>query len=331
VGMGKTGGGGDILRWTGTPASPFSFEIVGGVGGDPAYLTEHEGRLFVSIWPAISLSGSVKMSIWMSPEFGPDGKLPSSTALWTNVWDITQYEPEPAVQATLAGGALMSYKGHLYWGTMLVPGTSFLAWQSANPTASSEDVDAALLATYRPITIFRGKNLGKNSQKVELLYGSKELPKYENGDWKLVPNNLGQKPKYGPAGFGNFFNTYTWWMEVYKGQLFVGTFDFSYLVAAGVEGVLGVDFSEMLDELAEKFYGADLWRFCSDDRPAGPVSLNGVDNFTNYGIRTMVSTEDSLYLGSANAMNLLTNPREPKGGWELIELEARGRWKFGDR
>ncbi len=330
--MGVTAGGGEILRWTGTPASPFTFDIVGKVGGDPAYLTEHEGRLYVSIWPSASLaslSGTAIMSIWMSPELAPDGKPTwTDSPAWTMVWDITKYEPESAVVASIAGGALMSYKGYLYWGTMLVPVSSFVVWERLHPNAPTQDVEAALLATYRPISIFRGKNFNKVKPKVELLYGNKELPKYDGG-WKIVPNNLGQEPKFGLAGFGNFFKTYTWWMEVYKDQLFVGTFDFSYVVAAGAGGLLNIDFPEILDEVAEKFYGADLWRFCSNNHRAIPVSLNGVDNYTNYGIRTMVSTEHSLYLGSANPMNLLTDPRQPMGGWELIELEAQG-WCGGE-
>ncbi len=266
------------------------------------------------------------MSIWMSPKLDDDGKLPwTDSPNWEKVWDISQYEPEQALVLTIAGGALMSYKGYLYWGTMLVPATSFLAWEALNPGAPTEDVDAALLATYRPISIFRGKRLCvRVARKSSSCMGTKTCLSMTGG-WKIVPNNMGQAPKFGLAGFGNFFNTYTWWMEVYKDQLFVGTFDFSYVVAAGVEGVLNIDFPEALTEVAEKFYGADLWRFCSNRLPAIPVSLNGVDNYTNYGIRTMVSTEDTLYLGTANAMNLLTDPSKPRGGWELIKLQAEGQ------
>jgi hypothetical protein len=51
------------------------------------------------------------------------------------------------------------------------------------------------------------------------------------------------------------------------------------------------------------------------------VSLSGVGNISSYGVRTMVS-DDALYLGMANPMNLLTDPNDdlPEGGWELIEL-----------
>jgi hypothetical protein len=50
-----------------------------------------------------------------------------------------------------------------------------------------------------------------------------------------------------------------------------------------------------------------------------------VGNYANYGIRTMVSTDSALYLGSANPMNLMTDRYDdrPEGGWELIKLLAK--------
>ncbi|UCF91269.1 MAG: hypothetical protein JSW39_23825 [Desulfobacterales bacterium] len=317
VGMGKPGGG-EVLRWTGDRYNPFSFEKVGEIGGDPAYLTPHQGRIFVSTWPA----GAGQMSIWMSPPIGEDRMLTAADADgWESVWEIADYDPELAVVATTGGGALMSYQGYLYWGTMHVPGLSLLAWQSLyGGTAPDEDAQAALLGTYRPISIFRGKAFGRRWQKVELLYGNSHLPKYTPGvGWETVPNNMGQQPKFGLAGFNNFFNNYTWWMEVFDDQLFVGTMDFLYLGAAGIRDEF--EFPPELTQLFEGFYGADLWRFRSRDFPADPVSLSGVGNFTNYGVRTMVS-DDFLYLGMANPMNLLTDPADdmPEGGWELIRL-----------
>lgn len=50
--------------------------------------------------------------------------------------------------------------------------------------------------------------------------------------------------------------------------------------------------------------------------------MNGVGNYSSYGIRNMIGREDGLYLGMANPMNLLTDPfdEKPEGGWELIRL-----------
>jgi len=65
-------------------------------------------------------------------------------------------------------------------------------------------------------------------------------------------------------------------------------------------------------------FGADLLSFASPTAPARVESLAGVGNQTNYGIRNMFAA-DTLFLGTANGMNLLTNPASPMGGWELIE------------
>jgi hypothetical protein len=71
----------------------------------------------------------------------------------------------------------------------------------------------------------------------QLLDGAAALPAYQSGKWVSNPNNTG-KPVYGPAGFGNPFNTYTWSGAVYQGRLYFGTFDWSYLLADGLAGVL---------------------------------------------------------------------------------------------
>src|SRR5262245_383550 len=174
VGVAKSGGG-EILRWTGDFSSPFTFEKVGEIVGDPAYLTHHQGRIFVSSWP----SGVSAMGIWMSPEIGTLGRLTSSDAgAWLRVWSITDYEPERSVVLTTGGGALMSYKGDLYWGTMHVPGLSLLVWRSLNPGATEDDARAAVLGSYRPISIFRGSGLGTSDQSIEVLYGNEKLPRY---------------------------------------------------------------------------------------------------------------------------------------------------------
>ena len=182
------------------------------------------------------------------------------------------------------------------------------------------------LGTHRAISIFRGRNFG-GAPEVELLYGNPILPVYADGQWRLMPNNMAAQPRYGLAGFSNFFNNYTWSMEVYNGQLFVGTMDWSYLFAD-----LLVNYGQTLGLTQTKlavaqmhwppnFFGADLLRFPTPNHPAVPVSVAGVGNYTNYGIRNLLG-DDALYVGTANPMNLLTNPQDrlPEGGWELISL-----------
>jgi hypothetical protein len=132
-----------------------------------------------------------------------------------------------------------------------------------------------------------------------------------------MPNNLGATPLYGGAGYGNFFNTYTWSMEVYNNQLYVGTFDWSY--------VAHVNMPQDLPPitLPNETYGADLFRFDSTRKPAKAISYYGVGNYLNYGIRNMLVANGKLYLGSANPMNLETTAGEPNGGWEVIELSPK--------
>lgn len=316
TGVGKRSGG-EILRWTGSITDPFQFENVGDLTGDPAYLVEHDGRIFASTWGGPDDSGGTVL--YMSPLFGEDKILTADDkTCWKIMWKLSDYEVEPA--AFQVGGALESYEGYLYWGTMHVPGTGLVAFSEMYPGA--EAGAAAFLGTYRPIVIFRGKKFDTPKQRIELLYGTSRLPKYDaaNAKWTIVPNNMHQKPKYGLAGINNFFNNYTWSMQVYKNQLFVGTMDWLYLGGVIVES-LGIDIPDNLQALIrEKFDGADLRCFPSGDRPAVAVSLNGLDNYLNYGIRTMVADDDCLYIGTANPMNLATDPKKPDGGWELFRL-----------
>jgi hypothetical protein len=71
-------------------------------------------------------------------------------------------------------------------------------------------------------------------------------------------------------------------------------------------------------------YGGDLWMFPSTSDKAVPISTTGVGNYLNYGIRNMIPDGPDLYLGTANPMNLRTDPDDdvPAGGWELIRLTA---------
>jgi hypothetical protein len=260
------------------------------------------------------------MGIYMSASLDSNN-IPTSTT-WTPVWSIADYDPELSVVETTGGGALMSFGGYLYWGEMHVPGESLIAWQQMHPGGDST---AAITGTYRPISLFRGKNFGTPQQSVELLYGLPNLPVYDNSSqsWKIVPNLMNQAPRYGLAGFGNFYNNYDWWMEVYQNQLYVGTMDFSYLVSgqAGTP-LLELPFTLPQSPMNNQYYwGADLWRFPSSNSPALPVSLAGVENYLNYGIRTMVADDNGLYLGTANPMNLKTGGA-PQGGWELLQIQA---------
>jgi hypothetical protein len=137
-------------------------------------------------------------------------------------------------------------------------------------------------------------------------------------------------PLWGPAGFDNYYNNYTWTMDEYAGQLYVGTMDDSYLIEEGLPlilAALGLPPDTPIP-MPEATHGADLYRFPSAASPALAESLNGVGNPSTYGVRTMLA-DDALYLGMANPMNLLTDPLDdkPEGGWELLRLTAPEPWR----
>jgi hypothetical protein len=125
---------------------------------------------------------------------------------------------------------------------------------------------------------------------IELLVGS-DRPGYPVGSG------------YGP-GFSNPFNAYLWRMEVHRGHLYIGTLDTSIftlftsvdkLSSFAADKLRRADLLEWL--LASG--GADLWR-TENGELWEPVSTNGFDNFYNYGIRTLVSGGEQLFIGTAN-------------------------------
>lgn len=317
-----TPSGGQILRWSGSVEHPFQFEVVGNIGGDPAYFTLHsDNRIYVSTWP-VNLYAPTMMSIWMSPALH-DSPLQLTTAdasSWTKVWDLSQYEVEPS--AIQGGGAIASYGGYLYFGTMHVPGTGAFAFTQLYGQPS--DVTAAFLGSYRPVAIFRSTGFAVKKPTVQLLYGNEMLPKFnaKKNSWTLVHNNLKQAGLYGTAGFGNFFNNYTWAAEVYNNQLFIGTMDFSYLTSQTTfEGISFQDLPSEFQQLAQQFFGADLWYFTSNSEPAALINGTGLGNQTSYGVRNLAVGPDSLWLGMANPMNLRSDSTNNPGGWKLIQLQ----------
>jgi hypothetical protein len=316
----STANGGQILHWTGTVANPFSFEVVGNIGADPAYFTLHsDNRIYVSTWPPNSnLLSPTTMSVWMSPPLhGKPALLTSSDAnSWHQVWDLSQYEVEPA--AVQVGGAIASYGGYLYFGTMHVPSSGVAAFEYLYGPPTDED--AAALGSYRPISIFRSKGFAGTKPSVQLLYGNALLPKFNPNTnlWTLVPNNLGQSGLYGRAGFGNLFNNYTWAAEVYNNQLFIGTMDWSY-IAGDVVGAMPSFVQPFVQTRVQN--GADLWYFTKTSQPAKLIDAAGLGNITSYGIRNLVTGPDGLWVGMANPMNLRSDLNNNPGGWKLIQIK----------
>lgn len=330
---------GRVLRWRGSVNSPFDFDEVGILPSTVAELAEHEDRVFVTTWPDTVGNGDTVAGLYMSPTI-PQGGLPevgADAASWQEIWSVSDYEADPITRQTYGGGALASYGDYLYWGTMHVPSLSTLAHGAAcenvgNSCTANSDPQDLFLNSERAISIFRARDL-TTAPDVELLYGYDSMPVFDpqDGSWDTAQNLLGESPLFGTAGFNNPLNNYTWTMQVFDDRLFVGTMDWTSLLLAGVgddvidsgNPLIDALASAVTNQLADTLTGADLWYFPTPEGPALPETLDGVGNPANYGIRTMIASNEQLYLGTANPLNLLTDPdRTDQGGWELIALTA---------
>jgi len=342
-------GGGSVLRYRGsipdiTPPPPpeelpdcnicFLFERVGDIDSEAANLAVHEGRLYTSTWPDPATAAMA--GLWMSPVIPANGLTRSQAGGWLKVWKADDYEPDPVIATSYAGGALASFGGYLYWGTLHVPFESLLAYINVyGPPANEDEFEILFQRTFRSLALFRGKNFDTSPQ-VQLLYGAAKLFKFTPGDpgtWALTNNNMGGIPGlFGTSGFNQPLNIYTWQMAVWNDKLWVGTLDFGYLLAL-------IQMRETLPEGANELvpkspitgadetstYGADLYFFSDTASPARAENVTGFGNYASYGVRRLVPTPTSMFMGMANPMNLLTDTTDtlPEGGWELIELQLK--------
>lgn len=343
VGIGRNGGaGGAVLRWQGSTTDPFNFATVATLPVQAADLTVYGDRIAATSWPADKPTTQQMLAgLWLSPNFaeGTPGLNAEDATKWTNVWNAKQYEPDRVMSATYGGGGIATLGDYVYWGTMHVPMKASTAYAQLYPPVDDAAAKAQVKNTQRAITIWRGKDLGLPTQKIELLYGETELPVYDTvtSTWAMKPTNW--TPLYGKSGFGNFFNNYTWRMTVVDNRLYVGTMDWSYLVKDLIKSGTPEDTS--VNKFAKKAmadddwtkplikpgqFGGDMYVFNDTVSAALPVNTRGLGNYLNYGIRNMIPNgKGGLYVGMANPMNLRTSATDgkPDGGWELLEMNKR--------
>ena len=362
---------GAVVRWVNNPKTkgyPFAFQEVGTLDNMGADICVHEGRLFCTTWPGY-VEGSIEdiqdllgtvtpvqlyqraPGLWMSPVVPSGGLTTSSASKWQKIWSVANYEPDQVIALTIGGGALASFDGYLYFGTMQVPLTGSMAFQlvyglprsptngatTAEKAIYNNEVSAIVTNTYRPTSLFRVSNfvtpisyqgvILRLGGTFELLYGYEQLPTYTASsnayavtNWSWVNNKMNQTPSMGgpmSGGIGDPNNEYTWSMAVFQNMLYVGTYD---------ETTPNKNQFRKQAQDPKSVFGADLYYLTSSTASRfRPVSSNGLGNICVYGFRTMAADTNGLYIGTANPRNLLVNPTNTVGygGWELLRLTRR--------
>jgi hypothetical protein len=316
---------GAVLRWNGkaqgmAAASNFCglFSEVGRTTADVANITAYTDgggseRLAVSTVPIRTPNGGTGAGtgIWVSPPIPAGGLRAGHASQWRQVWSPTEYDPDPIVSRFgYAGGAVQYFDGWLYWGTIHLQNskaygiheTCTAPYCFGTPADDAEE-QALSAGVYRTTSVWRGRNLeDPATREVQLLYGESQLPACCSAPKTFEMRSTGWTPLYGPSGFGNPANEYTWQMAVFGGRLFVGTYDASILQGSAPASQ----------------YGADLWRFDSSGSPAVNENSIGLGDRLNYGIRALQPLDDGsgIIVGMANPFNLA-----PGGGWELRLLK----------
>jgi len=338
----STTGEGSVLRWTGSRDNPFRFEEVGRLDAEAANMAVHDGRLYVGTWPLgygtlmgiLGYRSQAKAAIWMSPPLGTEGLTAAHVSQWQKVWGIEQFDPDPVISRSYGIGAMKSFDGYLYWGTMQVPGTGAVVFMEDYPTYDPGSEGVLTGRTERPAILMRGKDFDNpGGSAVQLLYGDSYLWKYTPGGsvrWALTASPAGAAV-FGTSGLGDRGNYYVWSMAAQDDRLYVGTFDVNTVGIGNVYVDLGGDVNAI-----ERYYralgypnvwmGADLLAMLPDQsgQPVAPlvVTRTGMGNPLNHGVRNLQATSHGLFLGSANCSNLLTIPPDQPlkaGGWELIQ------------
>lgn len=195
VGVGGDGGGA-VLKWTGglaykcvvDEAHLFEFLEVGSqMDGLVAELCFHQGRIYVTTWPKLDMKNPVKSmeaGVWMSPTLDPCSGLgaeDSQLQKWEKVWSVLDYEPDRVTALSYGGGAIESYGGYVYWGSMHVPLMAALThFQIFGEPEDPLELAATLLGTWRAISIFRGKNLDARrwDREIDMRWGKRVDPRY---------------------------------------------------------------------------------------------------------------------------------------------------------
>lgn len=162
---------------------------------------------------------------------------------------------------------------------------------------------------------------------------------WPDGSWDLLIGDSRDTPQgrkealsgYLP-GFDNFFNGYFWRMCEHRGWLYLGSFEWSAMLGYANRSSWPQPFANIINHVGaqaviDHHSGFDLYR-SHDGENWVPVTINGMGNPYNIGLRTLVSTSHGLFIGTANPFGPKIMPLDgehyvnnPRGGCEVYFAE----------
>lgn len=305
--------------WRTATGEPGTWDLVWAAAsqGSIRWMAPHNGLLYIAIANDIVVSFSPGQ-IWAT-----DGK---------EIWPVMQDgfgNPD-----NLAVMSLISYNGWLYAGTANSAG-GYEIWKLEGPgdagrtpmrVVANGGTDSKNQIACSPCVFNNDLYWGTMIPAGFRFRGCEIIRIHPDDAWEVIvgPNSLSGYE----GGFGNRFNAYTWWLEEHEGQLYAGTFDTTSILQFAVDhpGLVKEIFSSipsiiergkpLIDEylgrksdtgakrlptlLSELISaGGDLYK-SADGVHWSPVFTDGLGNPYNYGVRTMVSVGETLYLGMTN-------------------------------
>ena len=283
--------------WRSSSGDPGSWELVWVLDeiGAVRSMEPHPGLLYIAV------SHDVPTQARPGQVWATDG---------ATFWPVMQDGfGDPANRGVMA---LASYRGWLYAGTANYA-TGYEIWKLAGPRGEGptrvigdggpdpRNEIAGTMAVFND-RLYVGSLifLGFNFETLNGFKGFDLIRIGADDAWETIvgPDGLSGFD----SGFNRWTNPYCWWLEPHDGWLYLGTYDMSttFRIAPDALAQLIENLKIEPDAITLALgAGADLYK-SADGVTWLPVTTDGFGDPGNYGIRTMRSVDDTLYVGTTN-------------------------------
>jgi len=295
--------GQDAKVWRTSRGDPGTWELAWASGstGSVRWMEEHRGILYLAFANEV-------------PQGEQIGKI------WATDGDTFWPVMEDGFGDPLNVGVmcLVSFNGWLYAGTSN-PDRGYEVWKLEGPQAGgpvrvvanggpSAGNESAITPCVFGGRLYLGSQLNPMGNITRGLKGADIIRIDENDNWEVV---VGPYSISGfKSGFNHWPNTYIWCMTIHDGWLYAATYDqvsAFFNMLENLDKVIAAFLPKPRSQAMREanifeiiwFAGADLYK-TQDGVIWYPVTLTGLGDVGNYGIRTMVSVGDTLYIGTTN-------------------------------